>query len=468
MPLVFALYWFVFYKSLRIQNLCLLLASYFFYGWWSYKFLGLLIVGTLLNFTYGSFVGDSNKKRAKRFLIAGVLSNLLILGLFKYYNFFAFEFQHAAVVLGFKTNPVFLQMALPIGISFYTFHGMSYVFDIYYGKQKPVSNIVDYGVFVAFFPLLVAGPIERAHHLLPQVQKPRSFKYESAVQGCRLILWGLFKKVVIADSLAPSINNVFYTYLHLNGVSLILGAIAFAFQIYGDFSGYSDIALGTSKLFGFEVLSNFKFPYFSRDIAEFWRRWHVSLSSWFKDYLYIPLGGSKRSKAITIRNTFIIFIVSGFWHGASWSFIIWGTIHAFAFLPLLLFNKNRTHTNNVVANNNHFPSLKEVIQMLSTFLIVTIAWIFFRMNDLKQSLLYIRQIISSFYKQPQNLFSYVSELNIFYYVIPFILIDWYLRKDERQLKVPANSIFRWSMYVTMVMMILYHLGGNHSFIYFQF
>ena len=319
--------------------------------------MGLLILSTAVDYAYGFKVASPNRKSAKLFLWLSIINNLGILGVFKYYNFFAVQFQYGFELLGLHTNLILLNIVLPIGISFYTFHGMSYVFDIYRGQQKPVKSFVEYAVFVSFFPLLVAGPIERANHLLPQVQKPRFFSYNQAVEGCRLILWGMFKKVVIADSLADIVDAIFQNHRDYNGITLIVGAIAFSFQIYGDFSGYSDIALGTAKLFGFELLSNFKFPYFSRDIAEFWRRWHISLSSWFRDYLYIPLGGSREGKYRAIRNTFIVFLLSGFWHGASWNFIAWGFIHACGFLPLLLLNSNRKHVNNVVAQDRKLPNL---------------------------------------------------------------------------------------------------------------
>jgi len=343
LPAVFMLYWFVFNRSLRIQNMLVLVASYFFYGWWSWEFMGLLVLCTLMDYGYAFGVASENRNRAKIFLWLSIVNNLGILAVFKYYDFFAIELAGALSSIGFETHPVLLQMVLPIGISFYTFHGMSYVFDIYKGRVKPVTDFVEYAVFVSFFPLLVAGPIERATHLLPQIRKARFFQRAQAVAGCRLILWGLFKKVVVAASLAPFVDNAFTQSESAGSLQLIAGMLAFTFQIYGDFSGYSDIALGTAKLFGFELLSNFRFPYFSRDLAEFWRRWHISLSSWFRDYLYIPLGGSQGGKVTAIRNTFVIFLVSGFWHGASWNFIVWGLIHACGFLPLLLAGQNRRH-----------------------------------------------------------------------------------------------------------------------------
>ena len=472
LPVVFVLYWFVFNKKLTWQNALVLVASYFFYGWWSWKFMGLLMLSTLLDYTYGFSVASPNRKKAKFFLWLSVINNLGILGVFKYYNFFAEQFQAGLELLGLHTNPVMLNIALPVGISFYTFHGMSYVFDIYRGQQTPVRNFVDYAVFVSFFPLLVAGPIERASHLLPQVQKPRTFNYTQAVEGCRLMLWGMFKKVVIADSLAPTVDAIFRNYQHESGITLIIGAIAFSFEIYGDFSGYSDIALGTAKLFGFELLSNFKFPYFSRDIAEFWRRWHISLSSWFRDYLYIPLGGSKSGKWVAVRNTFIIFLVSGFWHGASWNFIAWGFIHACGFLPLLLSNRNRRYTTDVVAQGRIIPTFKELFQMLSTFTFVTIAWVFFRAEGFSKGFNYLKRMMDRIFfnfevkEYPLSDNNYL--LIILQLIMPFIIIEWYLRRNERKLSVIQNKSMLNLIYLILIILIMGNFGGVSSFIYFQF
>ena len=463
LPLVFALYWFVLNRSLQWQNALILVASYFFYGWWSWAFMGLLMLSTALDYAYGFWVASTDRKKAKLFLWLSIVNNLGILAVFKYYNFFALQFQEGLELLGLHTNPVLLQVALPIGISFYTFHGMSYVFDIYRGQQKPVRNFVDYAVFVSFFPLLVAGPIERANHLLPQVQKARIFRYQQALEGCRLILWGLFKKVVIADTLAVFVDQIYQGQAELSSITLILGAIGFSFQIYGDFSGYSDIALGTAKLFGFELLSNFKFPYFSRDLAEFWRRWHISLSSWFRDYLYIPLGGSKNGKAKAIRNTFIIFLVSGFWHGASWNFIVWGLIHACGFLPLLLLNKNRQHTTDVVAQDRMLPTWKELFQLLSTFTFVTFAWIFFRAETLSGAALYLQTLCTKF-----NTTGGIQGTSVVAWGALLLLLDWYLRHNERSLRVPAQRILRNGIYFVFALAVLLKLGSQQSFIYFQF
>jgi len=463
LPIVFILYWFVFNKKLSWQNGLVLLASYFFYGWWSWKFMGLLMLSTALDYAYGFWVASPNRKKAKLFLWLSIINNLGILAIFKYYNFFALQFQKGFDLLGLHTNPVLLQVALPIGISFYTFHGMSYVFDIYRGHQKPVRNFVDYAVFVSFFPLLVAGPIERASHLLPQVQKPRYFNYSQAVEGCRLMLWGLFKKVVIADSLAPIVNDIFANYHNLDSSTLVLGMVYFSFQIYGDFSGYSDIALGTAKLFGFELLSNFKFPYFSRDVAEFWRRWHISLSSWFRDYLYIPLGGSKNGKFKAVRNTFIIFLVSGFWHGASWNFITWGFIHACAFLPLLILNRNRKYLSDVVAQDRKWPNLKEFYQMIITFGFVTFAWLFFRMTNLSDAIDYLHKIATGL--THINMPTYRSFI---FYPIILILLDWINRKHNRTYHFGPPKFEMYVVFPLMILTLIYHSTNQSEFIYFAF
>ncbi len=470
-PIVYILYWFVFNKNLRNQNILIMVASYLFYGWWSWKFLFLLFISTLLDYLYGFGVASPNRKKARMFLWLSVVNNLGILGVFKYYNFFAVEFQRAFEAVGIHTNPTLLNIALPVGISFYTFHGMSYVFDLYRKKREPVTNFIDYAVFVSFFPLLVAGPIERADHLLPQVQRPRVFDYRQSVDGCRLLLWGMFKKVVIADTLAVVADNCFNDYTHLGAFPLIIGVLAFSFQIYGDFSGYSDIAIGTSKMFGFELLSNFKVPYFSRNIAEFWRRWHISLSSWFRDYLYIPLGGSKGGKWMSVRNVFIIFLVSGFWHGASWNFIIWGFIHACCFLPLLLADRNRAYVSEVVAQNRMLPNMKELMQMIATFGIVCLAWIFFRAPDISTSVGYIQRIVQDAIHHPSQFLKMpVGAKTLLMYSLPLLFIDWKIRRDTRDVvyfknKIVVNIILFITIYFLLQQIVL---KENTSFIYFQF
>lgn len=373
---IFLLYWFVF-KQLKIQNSLILLASYFFYGWWDWRFLSLILASTLVDYTIGIALHKTSLKRKKKLLLfLSLLFNLGILGFFKYFNFFIENWIHLWSSLGVPMNKSSFDIILPVGISFYTFQTLSYTIDIYRNKLTPTRNFIVFSSFISFFPQLLAGPIERASNLLPQFHKERAFNYDFAVSGIKLILWGLFKKIVIADNCAIYVNEVFENYQDQSGLTLIFGAIYFAFQIYGDFSGYSDIAIGTARLFGFDLMRNFNYPYFSRDIAEFWRRWHISLSTWFRDYLYIPLGGSKGSRFNQIRNVFIIFLVSGFWHGANWTFVLWGGLNALFFLPLLLTNRNRKNLGGL-AENSWFPSIKEFFQIIITFCLTTFAWIFF-------------------------------------------------------------------------------------------
>jgi len=462
LPVVFFLYWFVFNKTTQWQNALILVSSYVFYGWWNWKFLGLLLLSTLIDYSFGFWIAEGSGKKRTFFLWLSILNNLLVLCIFKYYNFFVSEAQHLLDHMGLHTNPYLIKVLLPVGISFYTFHGMSYVLDIYRGNFKPVRSFVDYSVFVSFFPLLVAGPIERATHLLPQIQKPRVFDYGQGVRGLRLILWGLFKKMVIANTLSPVVDDIFANYHGYPGSVLLLGAVYFSFQIYCDFSGYTDIALGVANLFGFELLSNFKFPYFARDVAEFWRRWHISLSSWFRDYIYIPLGGSRVSKIKAVRNIFIIFLISGFWHGANWTFIAWGGIHAVGFLPLLLLNTNRKNIQQVVALDRKLPTLYEVLCMLATFAFVTAAWVFFRSENIGKAIDYLFSIRKNLLTNPP----YKSFLVL--YIIPFVIIDWCFRRNERDLHFISNRFIRYAIYFVALLVIGYHSGNNSSFIYFQF
>lgn len=468
LPIVFVLYWFITNKHLKAQNILLLLASYFFYACWDWRFLFLLMFSTLLDFFTGLKMQDAANNRLKRFWFwLSIIINLGFLGVFKYYNFFAESFADLVSGFGFEVHPWTLSIILPVGISFYTFHGLSYVIDIYYNRIKAERNFVDYAVFVSFFPLLVAGPIERATHLLPQIKRARVFDYHQAVDGLRQILWGLFKKVVIADNCAQYANDIFNNVGEQSGSNLVIGAIFFAFQIYGDFSGYSDIALGTARLFGIELLRNFSYPYFSRDIAEFWRRWHISLSTWFRDYLYIPLGGSKGGLWMKVRNTFIIFLVSGFWHGANWTFIVWGFLNALYFMPLLLTSKNRTNLD-IVAQGRFFPSIKEILQVLVTFGLTVFAWIFFRAESLSHAFAYIKGIFtSSLISRPT-----VWPVPILILLLLFILMEWIGREQKYALQfetVKWNRPIRWSVYLFIVFLIgNFMVTEETPFIYFQF
>jgi alginate O-acetyltransferase complex protein AlgI len=466
LPIVFVLYWFVFNKKYQFQNALLLVASFYFYACWDWRFLFLLVFSIGLDFFSGLRIEKSRtNSEAKFWLALSIIINLGFLGFFKYYNFFVESFVDLLSNFGFHANPWLLSIVLPVGISFYTFHGLSYVIDIYKKRITAERNFIDYSVFVSYFPLLVAGPIERATHLLPQIQKKRNFNYELAADGMRQILWGFFKKMVIADNCAPLVNEIFTHYQTENPANLALGAVLFAFQIYGDFSGYSDIALGVSKLFGIELLKNFSFPYFSRDIAEFWRRWHISLSSWFRDYLYIPLGGSKGGLMMKIRNTFIIFLVSGFWHGANWTFIIWGGLNALYFMPLLLSNKNRQNLE-VVAMGKLMPSLKEIFQILLTFSLTCIAWIFFRAASVGQAVDYIKRIFDfSKISVPHSLPFKVLALIVF-----MLIIEWFNRTKVHGLEIDRfNPWLRRLLYLIIIYIILRYANfGNNEFIYFQF
>src|SRR5210317_1145676 len=392
LPIVFILYWFVTNKNLKLQNFLIVAASYLFYGWWDWRFLSLILFSTIVDFTIGQKLrNEENQLKRKALLWTSILVNLGFLGFFKYYNFFLESFITAFSFFGAEIKANSLNIILPVGISFYTFQTLSYTIDVYKRKLEPTNDFIAFSAFVSFFPQLVAGPIERATNLLPQFYKKREFDYAKAVDGSRQILWGLFKKVVIADNCAEYANKIFENYQDYNGATLFIGAVFFAFQIYGDFSGYSDIAIGTSRLFGFSLMQNFAFPYFSRDIAEFWRRWHISLSTWFRDYVYIPLGGSRGGRWMKVKNTFIIFIVSGFWHGANWTFIIWGALNALYFLPLLLTKINRSHLE-IVAVHKKWPSISEVARIIITFCLTTLAWIFFRAESVSHAWSYLKGI----------------------------------------------------------------------------
>ncbi|MGN7864652.1 MBOAT family O-acyltransferase [Chryseobacterium sp. 22458] len=467
LPIVFLLYWLVTNKNLRLQNILLLLASYYFYACWDWRFLFLLMFSTLLDYFTGLKMQNAENQKGKRFWFwLSITINLGFLGVFKYYNFFAQSFAEAISHVGLQVNPWTLQVILPVGISFYTFHGLSYVIDIYKGRIKAESNFVDYAVFVSFFPLLVAGPIERATHLLPQIKKRRTFNYTQAVDGLRQILWGLFKKIVIADNCAEFANQIFNNSADQSGSTLALGAVFFAFQIYGDFSGYSDIAIGTARLFGIDLLRNFAFPYFSRDIAEFWRRWHISLSSWFKDYLYIPLGGSKGGNWMRIRNTFIIFIVSGFWHGANWTFIVWGALNALFIMPSIIMKTNRNNLE-TVAQGNILPTVKEFFQMILTFTLAVLAWIFFRAENITHAFSYISGIFS------RSLFSIptITPRLLMLLIVIFMVIEWLGREQQyaiAKLGLKWKSPLRYAMYYAIIIAIFWFAGKDQQFIYFQF
>ncbi len=468
LPITFFLYWFVAKKNTRYQNLLILASSYVFYGWWDWRFLSLIIVSSTVDYCVGmGLLKEDSPSRRKLLLAASIGVNLGLLGFFKYYNFFAESFAAAFTLFGKNISVDRLNILLPVGISFYTFQTLSYSIDTYKKKITPTTDIIAFFAFVTFFPQLVAGPIERATNLLPQFFNKRKFDYDKAVDGMRQILWGLFKKIVIADNCANFVNEIFANYSDYSGSILLTGAFYFSIQIYCDFSGYSDIAIGTARLFGFDLMRNFNFPYFSRDIAEFWRRWHISLSTWFRDYVYIPLGGSRSTVYKKIRNTFVIFIVSGFWHGANWTFVIWGFINACYFLPLLLLKQNRKNTD-IVAEGKLLPSLKEACQIGLTFFLTLIAWIFFRAENLSHAFGYLYNMFQApFLPIP------AKQSNILSWIAIMLAIEWFQRDKQHALQFSSELFLsrkcRWAVYVLLVFSI-YYLGrfNNFAFIYFQF
>lgn len=482
------LYWFVFQKNLKVQNAFLLLASYVFYGWWDWRFLSLIIASSAIDYWCGLKIVSSNElvvsgqqpqdnthhspqttyknwyKSPKFYLTLSIAFNLTLLGFFKYFNFFIESATEFITLIGFQPHTSTLNLILPVGISFYTFQTMSYTIDVYRGKMEATKDPIAFFTFVAFFPQLVAGPIERASNLLPQFFKKREFEYQQGSDGMKLILWGLFKKMVIADNCALVVNPIFDNYQSASGLELIMGAVLFAFQIYGDFSGYSDIAIGTAKLFGFDLMTNFRTPYFSRDIAEFWRRWHISLSTWFRDYLYIPLGGSRVSKTKAIRNIFIVFLVSGFWHGANWTFIAWGGIHAALFIPVFLMGKNRTYLDE---GRHLVPNFGEILQMMLTFTLVTVAWVFFRAGTIGEAWGYLTSVLLN-PVLPKNFSWFGYDLRIA--LILFLVLEWIGRFQFNWLDRIKEKWYRYPAYFFTAFLIVFWgvFTEAKEFIYFQF
>lgn len=457
LPIVFALYWLL-RQQVRWQNLLVVAASYLFYGWWDWRFLLLIAFTSACSYLSGMIIGHGRWR--KQALWGNIIVNLAILGLFKYYDFFAAEL---ASLLGCSGDSVMLHLVLPVGISFYTFQALSYSIDIYRGKLEPTRDVVAFFAYVSFFPQLVAGPIERATNLLPQFQQQRQFNYPMAVDGVRQMLWGFFKKLVVADNCAVYVDDIWNHFIGESSLNLAMAAVLFSIQIYCDFSGYSDIAIGTAKLFGISLMRNFNVPYFSRDIAEFWRRWHISLTTWFRDYVYIPLGGSRVGKAKVVRNTFVIFLVSGLWHGANWTFILWGAFHALLFLPLILMGKNRKYTD-IVAANHWLPNIKEFGQMLLTFILAALGWILFRSQNIGEAVDFFAGLFSSGYlgaNFPMRTLTFVAIL---------LVVEWLQRKREHGLDMTGvhNGVVRYICYLSVLALIFVFGVFNETFIYFQF
>ena len=464
LPTVFFLYWFVFKNQLRAQNVLLLVASYIFYGWWDWRFLSLIIASTFLDYFIAIQLGKTDISKKRKLLLGiSLVGNLGMLGFFKYYNFFVSSWIEAWSSVGISMEASTLNIILPVGISFYTFQTLSYTIDVYRKEMEPTKSFIDFAAFVTFFPQLVAGPIERASHLLPQFYKNRTFDYQNAVDGVKLIIWGMFKKVVVADNCAFFVNKIFENPEAYSSGELFVGMVFFAFQIYGDFSGYSDIAIGLSKLFGFDLMVNFKFPYFSRDIAEFWRRWHISLSTWFRDYIYIPLGGSKGTQWFQIRNVMIIFLVSGFWHGANWTYVVWGLFHALMFLPLLLFNINRSH---LITKSYGWLDFAKIGV---TFLVVCIGWVFFRADSIAAAFQYLAHMfelkslgLALFYKTNANLMIFALSV-LAVGILSMQELVWAIKKRE----LPKISAFG----ALLLVLLIFFMGSfknQMDFIYFQF
>jgi len=472
LPLVFMIYWLL-KNKLKTQNIFLVIVSYIFYGWWDWRFLSLIAFSSAVDFFVGIGLSKTEEKtKRKLLLMTSIFVNLAFLGFFKYFNFFTESFVDAFSFFGVSFNASRLNIILPVGISFYTFQTLSYSIDVYNRKLEATKDIYNFFAYVSFFPQLVAGPIERAANLLPQFDKKREFDRTQAVDGMRQILWGFFKKIVIADNCAEYANLIFNNSPDYSGSTLVLGALFFAFQIYGDFSGYSDIAIGISRLFGFNLMRNFAFPYFSRDIAEFWRRWHISLSSWFKDYLYVPLGGSRGGTWMKVRNTFIIFAVSGFWHGANWTFIVWGILNAVYFLPLLLTSRNRDNIE-IVAKGRILPGFKDLCSMLMTFGLTLFAWVFFRAENIGHAFSYISEIFSFSLFSVPDFPGIRGALRTIILVAGFVVTEWLGRDQQFALArmgfLERSRILRWTTYAFIIFLTGFFMQTEETpFIYFQF
>jgi alginate O-acetyltransferase complex protein AlgI len=463
--LFYAGYWSVFNRSVKLRNFYILVASYYFYGSWNWQFLLLIFASSSIDYFWGIWISNTPSKSHKKLLLIGsVVINIGILGFFKYFDFFLSTINDTFSVFGLQANLKLLKIILPVGISFYTFQSMSYIIDIYRKKIQPTTDYVAYLSYVAFFPQLVAGPIERSSNLLPQFNRIMPFNETKTTQALQQMLWGFFKKMAIADTCGIYVDQIFSQYNTLSGSDLFYGSVLFAFQIYCDFSGYSDIAIGCAKLFGFELMQNFKMPYFARDIADFWRRWHISLSTWFRDYLYYPLGGSKNTKICTIRNVFIVFVISGFWHGAKWNYIVWGGLHALFYLPYLVLGTNRKHLSDNAAKLS--PSLKSLGQMIFTFTLVCLAWIYFRADSITIANSYIMSMFSwSFFTIPTFLYNKAVFL-----ILLLLLSEWFTRTKEFPLfNLQLPGVLRWMVYyVIIVMIFLLRQNDYRNFIYFQF
>jgi alginate O-acetyltransferase complex protein AlgI len=469
LPIVFLFHWLVFSKDKTTQNIFLLISSYAFYSFWDWRFSFLLLFSTMLDYYSGRVIDKSETTQRRTFWMRlSIVTNIGILCYFKYFNFFIESFTEFLDKFGIHSDPYILNVILPIGISFYTFHGVSYVLDIYYRRIKSQDDIIDYSLFVSYFPLLVAGPIERATHLLPQLKGKREFKYAQGVEGCRLILWGMFKKIVIADSIAPIVGEIFSNYQNLTGITLVLGVLGFAFQVYGDFSGYTDIARGVSKLFGIELILNFNFPYFSRSIPEFWSRWHISLSSWLNDYVFTPIALKYRDygRHGIFLAVFSTFLISGLWHGAAWHFIIWGALHGLFYIPSIYSQKGLKSM--VRRKGDGGLTIKDTPRIILTFTLVCFGYLFFRSSSVDHAIGYIQRIFDGLLHHSGQSISFNDGRTLFVSISMLLLGDWYFKKDANTLAVPQNTYFRRLTYIILLYWVFAKMQQETNFIYFQF
>ena len=459
------LYWAIPGQKLSLRNTIVLLASYFFYGWWDWRLLGLIVVVSAVNFLGARLLQSGSHRISCRALLSVILScDFGVLAVFKYANWFLESLEMASQTLGVPLGTLRLDVVLPVGISFYTFQAASYVLDVHAKRIQATKNVVAFFAYVAFFPQLVAGPIERANQLLPQFLKGRRFSLQSGADGLRLMLWGFFKKMVIADNCARHVDSIFASPETYSGSILMLGAALFAFQIYGDFSGYSDIARGAAKLFGIELMVNFRTPYFASNIAEFWKRWHISLSSWFMTYLYIPLGGSRGSLWLTIRNVLIVFAVSGVWHGADGTFLVWGLLNGLYFLPFMLLKRVRSQ-HGVACGVPWVLCLIKLGGIVSTFVVTCFAWIIFRAENLAHARVYFQNLLA------RDLFSVPNQHRAMVpIVVGFVIFEWICRHGDNPLgEVSRYRSVRWFAYAGVaIAILLFGSPQKNEFIYFQF
>ena len=480
LPIVFLLYWFVF-RGRRWQNLLVVVTSYIFYGWWDWRFLFLIVLTSLCSFVSGLLLEYFEGQRKQEQLVSAtnIVLNLAILGVFKYFNFFVENLDVLFSAFGWHLDWVTMKIILPVGISFYTFQALSYTIDVYQKKLPATHDPVEFFAYISFFPQLVAGPIERASNLLPQFQSQRHFNYAKAVDGCRQMLWGFFKKMVIADNCAVVVNQIWDNYSGETGFVLLIGAILFTFQIYCDFSGYSDIAIGCARLFGFNLMQNFNYPYFSRSIPEFWRRWHISLTTWFRDYIYIPLGGNRCNKRKVIRNVFIVWAISGLWHGANWTFICWGLYHASLLVVYNISGINTKHSN-IIAQNKLFPNWQELTMICLTFLLTVVGWIIFRAESMKDAIHYLDGLCSLSLFDLYSGITFMTSIDplqlgpIVVGIIIMLIFEWLQRDKQHALQFPekhqivGNDVIRYIIYLVLLLLITGVYGSQSEFIYFQF